>query len=115
MTEGDRRAVPCPLCGARGAPAGEAGGRPCLECPVCRLAWVSPESRLDAVAERARYETHENHPSDPGYRRFLARLADPLVERLRGGDQGLDYGSGPGPTLSLMLQEAGFPTATYDP
>ncbi|HSH45355.1 MAG TPA: methyltransferase domain-containing protein [Longimicrobiales bacterium] len=82
---------------------------------MCALAWVPPEHRLDAAAERARYETHENDPADPGYRQFLDRLASPLIQRLRPGDQGLDYGSGPGPTLSLMLAEAGFPTAIYDP
>ena len=31
------------------------------------------------------------------------------------GARGLDYGSGPGPTLSLMLEEEGYPTETYDP
>lgn len=116
MTEASGPAsAACPLCGAGGEPAEEAGGRRCLECPVCRLAWVSPEHRLGAAAERARYETHENDPADPGYRGFLARLAEPLMERLQPGDEGLDYGSGPGPTLSIMLREAGFPTAVYDP
>lgn len=65
--------------------------------------------------ERARYETHENDPADPGYREFLDRLAIPLAERLRPGMQGLDVGSGPGPTLSVMLEERGFPTEIWDP
>ncbi len=71
---------------------------------------------LPSVAEeRARYETHENDPGDAGYRAFLDRLAVPLVERLSPGMEGLDVGSGPGPTLSVMLRERGFPTAVWDP
>jgi SAM-dependent methyltransferase len=71
--------------------------------------------RLDADAERARYEAHHNDPSDPRYRAFLGRLLAPLVARLAAGAEGLDYGAGPGPTLSLMLAEAGFATSVYDP
>jgi SAM-dependent methyltransferase len=69
----------------------------------------------DAAAEAARYATHRNDPADPGYRAFLDRLAVPLVERLPPGAEGLDVGSGPGPTLSVMLAERGFPTEIWDP
>lgn len=74
-----------------------------------------PGERPEPAVERAHYETHENDPADTGYRRFLDRLAAPLVERLEGGARGLDYGAGPGPTLSLMMAERGFPTSVYDP
>jgi SAM-dependent methyltransferase len=86
-----------------------------LECSACGLIHLSREQRLDADDERAHYETHENDPTDPGYRAFLSRLVDPLVERLPPNCSGLDYGSGPGPTLSVMLEERGFRTAVYDP
>lgn len=106
----------CPLCGSDGTrPLATAHRRDYLVCPDCRLAFMEPAQRPDAGAERGRYETHENDPGDEGYRRFLARLADPLIARLPPGAEGLDYGSGPGPTLSVMLEEAGFPMATYDP
>jgi hypothetical protein len=65
--------------------------------------------------ERAEYDKHENEPEDPGYRKFLSRLAFPLIERLPAGAQGLDFGSGPGPCLSLMMEEAGHPAVLYDP
>lgn len=45
----------------------------------------------------------------------MSRLCDPLLERLPAGVEGLDYGSGPGPTLSFMLAERGFEIAIYDP
>ncbi len=106
----------CPLCsdpatGAFAAVEGVAYRR----CATCRLVFAEPAHRLRPQEERARYETHRNHPGDEGYRAFLDRLAGPLTDRLRPGDRGLDYGAGPGPTLSVMLEERGFPTRTYDP
>lgn len=92
-----------------------AHGREYFECDACGLTFMAPAQRPSAAAERARYETHENDPSDPGYRAFLDRLCAPLIERLPAGAEGLDYGAGPGPTLSLMLDEAGFHTSIYDP
>ena len=106
----------CPLCLSRESrPIAHAHDRAYFQCPRCALAFVPPRFRLSPEAERARYETHQNRPDDPGYRQFLDRLRAPLVERLPPGAEGLDYGAGPGPTLSVMLEESGFPTAIYDP
>lgn len=69
----------------------------------------------DSARERARYEEHHNSSSDPEYRRFLDRLLIPLCAELEPGDEGLDYGCGPGPTASVMLRERGFPAIDYDP
>lgn len=38
-----------------------------------------------------------------------------MLNKLKADMQGLDFGCGPGPTLSLMFEEAGFPCAIYDP
>ncbi|MBT3181466.1 MAG: class I SAM-dependent methyltransferase [Deltaproteobacteria bacterium] len=40
---------------------------------------------------------------------------DPMLEKLSPGSNGLDFGSGPGPTLSIMLEEGGFNMNIYDP
>jgi 2-polyprenyl-3-methyl-5-hydroxy-6-metoxy-1,4-benzoquinol methylase len=37
-----------------------------------------------------------------------------MKEKLRPGACGLDFGCGPGPTLSLMFEELGYPMKTYD-
>ncbi|MGJ7462505.1 methyltransferase domain-containing protein [Halomonas sp. MA07-2] len=84
-------------------------------CRRCALVYVPPAFRLGREEERAVYDQHENSPDDPGYRRFLSRLADPLCEQLAPGARGLDFGAGPGPTLSVMFEEAGHPMAIYDP
>jgi hypothetical protein len=109
-------ASPCPLCASdRTRPFAEAHGRRYFDCGVCRLVHLAPADRPDAAAELAHYGTHRNDPADPGYRAFLDRLATPLAERLAPGAAGLDFGSGPGPALAIMLRERGFRVDTYDP
>jgi hypothetical protein len=106
----------CLLCEAdRSALRTHAHGRSYYQCERCRLTFVDPGQRLEAEAERAHYGTHENDPHDPRYRRFLSRLAEPLLARLNDGAEGLDYGSGPGPALPLMLEERGCRVRIYDP
>jgi len=86
-----------------------------LRCPVCEATVMAPECRPGPESERQIYELHENNPEDPGYRRFLSRLAEPLMQRLQAGSEGLDFGCGPGPALARMLEEAGFVMHLYDP
>ena len=76
---------------------------------------MAPECRLAEDRERAVYELHENSESDPGYRRFLTKLAEPLLARMEAGACGLDFGCGPGPVSAKKLEEAGLAVALYDP
>ena len=106
----------CPLCRFLDNHAlDRVQGRRYLECGRCGLIHMAASDRPDAATELARYQSHENTPEDEGYRRFLNRLVVPLVARLPRGVEGLDYGSGPGPTLSIMLEEQGFAMSIYDP
>lgn len=79
------------------------------------MTFVPTAQHKSAAEERARYETHRNGPEDAGYRAFLDRLLKPLAARLPAGARGLDYGSGPGPTASMMMRERGFSMRDYDP
>ena len=85
----------------------------CL-CSACGFIFVPRAFHLSASAERAVYDHHENNPEDAGYRRFLSRLATPLLERLPAGSKGLDFGCGPGPALAKMLIEHGHSVALFD-
>lgn len=88
---------------------------PYHRCETCE-ATVMDESRwLGQLQEKAIYDLHDNNPEDEGYRRFLAKLTDPLLERLQPAATGLDFGCGPGPALAVMLREAGMDMALYDP
>ena len=84
-------------------------------CETCEARFLDAGHWLDGAAERDHYLTHENDPDDPGYRRFLSKLTGPLLQALKPGLHGLDYGCGPGPALAAMLREAGHGVALYDP
>ncbi len=84
-------------------------------CRRCEATFLEPSQRPDPETEKTEYDQHDNDVSDPGYRRFLARLADELVPRLGPGDRVLDFGCGPGPALVAMLREAGLAAWGYDP
>jgi SAM-dependent methyltransferase len=106
----------CPLCG-RGSslPFCRDKRRSYRRCPTCYLVFVPARFRLTPDQEKREYDRHRNSPRDSGYRAFLGRLFQPLLWRLPAGAAGLDFGSGPGPTLSGMFAEAGFRMAVYDP
>ncbi|UXI01205.1 class I SAM-dependent methyltransferase [Photobacterium sp. TY1-4] len=107
----------CPLCQHQSADAFvEDRLRAYFRCQACALIFADPAALLAPADEKAVYDQHENNPADQGYRRFLNRLAEPLSERLGPAPlDGLDFGCGPGPTLSVMLAEMGHQMAIYDP
>src|SRR5699024_4170650 len=85
------------------------------QCQRCRLIFAPPEDRPSPEEEFERYETHENDPGDERYRRFLNQLAEPMNELLEPESEGLDFGSGPGPTLNILFQGQGHRMRIYDP
>jgi len=106
----------CPLCTLRGGkPFFEDKRRQYYLCSNCELIYVPQCFHLSPEAERQRYDLHQNSAEDLSYRNFLQTLLTPLQEYLRPGQEGLDFGCGPGPTLSLMLQEQGYSMSVYDP
>ena len=109
-------ALSCPLCqGTTIAPYHHDKRRDYVQCACCDLVFVPPAALLSAADEKAYYDLHDNHADDPGYRRFLERLFRPLNDRLTPNAKGLDFGCGPGPTLSKMFEDAGHTVALYDP
>ena len=107
----------CPLCESSAvADYARDTRRAYFRCGECALIFADPASRLARGEEKAVYDQHENSPADPRYRQFLDRLAEPLKARLTNrNSHGLDFGSGPGPTLSVMLEESGCVMSLYDP
>ena len=84
-------------------------------CAKCEATFLDPELHPSRDEERAQYDHHQNDIDDPGYRKFLWKLAEPLLERLPEKASGLDFGCGPGPALAAMLKEAGYDVSLYDP
>jgi len=90
----------CPLCNhEKSVLFHKDAHREYKRCPQCALVFVPKEQRLTPEKEKAVYDLHQNNPHDQGYRKFLSRLFDPIVERVQPGVKGLDFGCGPGPTL----------------
>lgn len=86
-----------------------------LCCIYCKLVFVPRRFWLNIEDEKATYDLHENNSLDQGYRKFLSRLCVPLSERLHSKQKGLDFGCGPGPTISVILEEQGHKVDLYDP
>jgi len=83
-------------------------------CNDCTLVYVLEDEHLDEEAEKARYDLHKNSSDDEGYRKHLSKVSIPVLERIDQDAKGLDFGSGPGPTLSLLFEEAGHEMKIYD-
>ena len=84
-------------------------------CRHCALIHLDPRDCLDGAAEKAFYETHQNGIADAGYVRFLRRILEPAQAFLKPGMRCLDFGCGPGPTLAVLLRQAGLCCDNYDP
>lgn len=107
--------VSCPLCkGENVLDFCQDKRREYMRCQVCNLVFVPPSLFLSAEDEKRRYDLHQNSPYDLNYRSFLSRIFVPMQSCLNPGSCGLDFGSGPEPTLSLMFEEAGYAMTTFD-
>lgn len=107
---------PCPVCEEITTRFfAEVDGREYLRCDTCKATFLIPAQLPDRAEEKREYDRHRNDVKDSGYRRFLARLADPMLERLPPNAEGLDYGCGPGPALATMMEDAGHRVRLYDP
>jgi SAM-dependent methyltransferase len=85
-----------------------------MRCDDCEATFLNPAQRLSPEEEYARYCRHRNDPADQNYRRFLSKIADPLLKRLPPCADGLDFGCGPGPALACMLRESGHRMSLFD-
>jgi hypothetical protein len=110
-----KQAMQCPLCSGHSVAAYHSDKRrDYLQCSLCELVFVPFHQQLSRQDEKAIYDQHQNSAYDQGYREFLRRLTNPLLDQLKESSQGLDFGCGPGPTLSVMLEEQGHTMALFD-
>lgn len=105
----------CPLCQFSAKVFSSDKKRSYFQCKNCRLIFVPQKDHLSKEKELEEYNHHENNPNDPGYRTFLSQVITPLKKYVKPQMEGLDFGSGPGPTLHTMLEEEGFAMEIYDP
>jgi hypothetical protein len=102
----------CPLCSNESLPS----IIQTFDCSHCGLKFKDPNILLSNKEESDRYQTHQNNPDDQGYKNFLNKLIIPLEKFLsKETFLSLDFGCGPGPTVSLLLEKFGADTYDYDP
>ena len=107
--------ITCPLCNSKKNKLLYKNQiREYLKCNVCEFIFVPTQFHLSESEEKLRYDTHNNDPKDPRYRQFLSQLSEPLISLIPSQSIGLDFGCGPGPTLSLMLEDEGYEVDLYD-
>jgi len=105
----------CPLCqSSQTNKFSYSENREYHHCQNCDLVFVPEKFFVSVVDEKAKYDNHQNSPENQGYCTFLDKLLLPMQEYLKRGDDGLDFGSGPGPTLSVLMGERGYEMDIYD-
>ncbi|PIS02696.1 MAG: 2-polyprenyl-3-methyl-5-hydroxy-6-metoxy-1,4-benzoquinol methylase [Chlamydiae bacterium CG10_big_fil_rev_8_21_14_0_10_42_34] len=105
----------CPLCASSSTLFSKDKVRSFFRCSHCDLIFVPKNEHLNAADEKKEYDQHQNGPEDLKYREFLSQVLVPLQKYLTPEMKGLDFGSGPGPTLNVILKEKGFSIQCYDP
>jgi len=105
----------CPLCqSSQTNKFSDSENRQYHHCNTCDLVFVPEQFFVSNSEEKAKYDNHQNSPEDKGYCTFLDKLLLPLQAHLKEGDEGLDFGSGPGPTLCVLMGERGYEMDIYD-
>ncbi len=107
----------CPLCQNQTGAQAVAGPdkREFWHCAHCQLIYVSPNHYPSFQVEKKRYQAHQNTIDDIGYVQFLEQAIAPTLPFLKPNQTGLDYGCGPNPTLSRLVQQHGWKCDDYDP
>jgi len=109
--------VKCPLCGSFGEFRNVVSplNTDHWLCEQCYLIFIDHNFLPSRNSEKERYQTHQNGPQYPGYVSFLKQALLPTLAYLREEMLGLDYGCGPVPTLSVLLEREGLRCDNYDP
>jgi SAM-dependent methyltransferase len=102
----------CPLCSGIGTDYFKSKF---FTCERCTGIFLAPSFYLDASAEKARYDHHDSDVYNVRYRAFVKPVVDAVLQRHSSTCEGLDFGSGKGPVVSVMLQELGYGIVQYDP
>ncbi|MDA3779871.1 MAG: class I SAM-dependent methyltransferase [Bacteroidales bacterium] len=111
----DTKNIKCPLCNKTAENIFfNNKGREYYNCKNCKLIYVNPNQYLSSNDEKSRYDIHQNDSADSGYRSFLQKIFYPMQECINPKSSGLDFGSGPDPTLSLMFEEEGHKMEIFD-
>ncbi len=106
----------CPVCRSRGQEFFylKKKNRSFRLCTSCHLVFQTGETLPSSGEEQGRYELHRNDGNDQGYTRWLESFLDRGFYPWYKGGNVLDFGSGPEPVLTDLLNNQGIQTVPYD-
>ncbi|AFL84126.1 hypothetical protein Belba_1514 [Belliella baltica DSM 15883] len=84
----------------------------CLECDFI---FREPKQNFIGSGEKEHYQKHKNGPQYKGYVSFLMQAIEPIKNYLKPNLRALDFGCGPGPAISHVLQPFQIQCDNYDP
>ncbi len=85
-----------------------------FRCECCGLVSVPKKYYLSGSDEKARYDLHQNHPSNKGYFDFLNDFVKVIRNYISETSLGLDFGSGPTPLLAEIFSSLGYDMSIFD-
>ena len=86
-----------------------------FRCETCRAILMDPQNYPDRQQEIARYTSHNNDITDPGYQKFVMPLVKKVIELFGPESAGLDFGAGTGPVITKLLRDRNYKIHSYDP
>ena len=111
--------IRCRLCSSLALSFFEHNHRNYERCTHCSLIQLRRSQCPKLEEEKSEYMLHNNDPYDPRYRRFLRGVTQAMIQWLleeqRVSPNILDFGSGSGPAISVVLGEQGWNVHNYDP
>ena len=84
-------------------------------CTHCDMIFKDPAGHKDFETQKVRYDLHENHAEDEGYRRYFQQFLDFALAQSKMPVTALDFGCGRSTLLSDMLAKQGVTSEFYDP
>lgn len=106
----------CLLCKSEGEVFYDFMNRKYYRCNNCQGIFVPADLLPDPVFEMERYSAHNNDIEDVRYQNFVSPIVNKVLQDFNPLlHWGLDFGAGPGPVISDMLQKKGFSISAYDP
>ncbi len=88
---------------------------PYFRCNKCYLIFKDSTLHLSSEEEKKRYDLHQNNINDPAYVNFLWPVVQQIKRNQPHSGLGLDFGCGPNPVLSQLLEKEHYQMYFYDP